>query len=607
MRSWLKVLNEFWRKRGLILSERWLSARAQTQIMGLACLLLVSSSNSLFAAVRVQPIPALRTSTPGFELVPETDSGIRFVNSVPDSQIMANHNVMLGSGVAAGDVDGDGLTDLFFCSLNGSNALYRNLGAWRFEPVPEAGGAAYPGTLKTSALLSDADGDGDLDLFLGSLGHGVRLLLNNGQGRFSDVTSSSGLASKAGTMSLAAGDVDLDGDLDLYVVNYGAQAVLRTGSGSATVKKIDGNWVVQGPHADRLRYVDGRLEEVGEPDVLFLCVGPGKYRAVPWGGPEFVDADGKPQVMPWDFGLAAQIRDINQDGNPDIYVCNDFQTPDRIWLGDGKGRFRALPWLAMRCQSFASMGVDFADVDRDGHLDFYVVEMLPSEHSRRLRQTASRPPFALTPGFFENRPEVTRSTFFRARGDGTFAEMAQFSGLDATDWSWQPVFLDVDLDGWEDILVVNGYPRDTQDRDALAAIQAAGRGTPGQSRSNFLRYPVMKNRNLAFRNLGDLKFKEQGREWGFDSDRISQGALLADLDQDGDADVVISCLNPGPVLLRNQTASPRISVRLKQPGPNPRGIGARIRVIGKKLIQEQEVISGGRYLSSAGTIQLSWG
>ncbi|MBI1839768.1 MAG: VCBS repeat-containing protein [Verrucomicrobia bacterium] len=532
-----------------------------------------------------------------FSNLAATETGIHFTNPVFLSDMMENNNRMLGAGVAAGDVDGDGLCDLYFCSSSGTNALYRNLGGFRFELAADAGGAGCAGMISTGATFADIDGDGDLDLLVGTLGHGPRVFRNDGHGRFQDITVEAGVSAETGTTSLALGDVDGDGDLDLYVVNYGAQAILRS-SGSAQVRRVDGKIVGTGPHANRLRYVDGHLEEDGEADALYLNDGTGHFKAVPWNSDAFLDEEGRPKPAPLDFGLSAQIRDMNGDGFPDIYVCNDFQTPDRFWLGDGKGHFKAIQRLAMRCQSFASMGVDFADLDRDGHLDFMVVEMLGRDHARRMQQVSGLPLFPPTLGRLETRPEVGRNTLFWNRGDGTYAEIAQFAGVAASDWSWQPVFLDVDLDGYEDLLIVNGHARDVQNRDALAKIRSFGHQSPEQARTNLILYPPMDVPNAAYRNRGDLTFEDMAKSWGFDSERISQGVALADLDNDGDLDVVINCLNAPPLLYRNESAEPRIQVRLLGEGNNTRGVGAQITVTTSGLRQTQSIVAGGRYLSS---------
>ena len=533
----------------------------------------------------------------GCTLLSGAQTGIHFTNATDDRLIMENNNFMEGSGVALGDFDGDGWCDIYFCALDGTNALYRNLGNWQFEDVTEKGGVGCGGWHSTGAVFADIDGDGDLDLLVNTLGGGTHCFSNLGGGRFREVTADAGLKSQTGSMSFALGDIDGDGDLDLYVSNYGAQAILRAG-GRADVRQVNGKWEVRGPYANRLRMVDGRLEEVGEPDVLYLNDGRGHFTPVPWNSEWFLDYDGRPMPAPWDFGLGVQIRDINEDGFPDIYVCNDLQTVDRVWINDGKGRFRLLSKLAMRTQPFASMGVDFADIDRDGRLDFFVVEMLSREHARRMRQVSGVQPSVPMPGHFDNRPEIARNTLFWNRGDGTYAEIANFSGVDASEWSWQPVFLDVDLDGYEDILVANGNAFDVQDRDALRQVRALGKQTPEQTRTNILLYPRLDTPNVAFRNRRDLTFEEVGGAWGFNSRQISHGIALADLDHDGDLDVVVNCQSAPPLVYRNDTATPRVAVRLRGHSQNIQGIGAKVKLTGGAVpAQGQEIVCGGRYLS----------
>lgn len=567
--------------------------------MAAFCGALLWAGSAAGAAI---PLTVPPTGRAGFAAVAAASSGVNFTNVLAPLAAARNRNVMNGSGVAAGDFDGDGRCDLYFCAISGTNALFRNLGNWRFEEVAASAGVACPQWASTGAVFADIDGDGDLDLLVSTLGSGVHCFRNDGKGHFSEITAEAGLASSAGSMSLALADVEGDGDLDLYVANYGAFAVMQSG-GRAEIKQVDGKWVVTGPHAHRLRYVDGRMEEVGEVGVLYLNDGAGHFQAVPWNSPRFLDETGRPKAPPADYGLSVQMRDINGDGAPDIYVCNDFQTPDRLWLNDGRGNFREASRLAIRKFPFSSMGVDFADLDRDGQVDFFAVEMAGRDHARRMRQVSGVPSVPNIPGRFEYRPEVNRNTLYRGNGDGTWSELAEFAGVAATDWSWQPVFLDVDLDGYEDLLVVNGMMFDTQDRDTLARIRSLGKQSSEAMRTNLLAYPPFPSPTSAFRNRGDLTFEDRATAWGFDASGIAQGIVLADLDGDGDLDVAINSLNSGASLFRNESAAPRVTVRLQGRAPNTRGIGGRIRVLGGPVVQSQEIVAGGRYLSGDDTLR----
>jgi hypothetical protein len=399
---------------------------------------------------RVSRLAVSGVHDPGFTALQSDRTGITFTNRVELGKVLENHNLMNGSGVAAGDYDNDGWCDLYFCAVDGTNALYRNLGGWRFEEVTSRGGVGCAGWKSTGAVFADVDGDGDLDLLVATLGSGVHLLRNEGEGQFVDVTKEAGLATETGSTTMALGDVDGDGTLDLYVANYGATSLYRSG-GSAQIKMVNGRWVVIGPNASRLRYVDGRIEELGEAVVLYLNNGQGRFSAVPWNSESLLDEDGKPMAAPLDFGLTVQMRDLTGDRFPEIYVCNDFGSPDRFWINDGKGRFRALPRLSIRKQSASSMGVDFADIDRDGHLDFFTTEMLGRSHRQQIMDMLWSIP-APSPGRFDDRPQVAAT--LSGAWDGTFAD--RLPGVQASDGPGNRSS-GRDLDGYEDMLIGNGW------------------------------------------------------------------------------------------------------------------------------------------------------
>jgi hypothetical protein len=589
---------------------------------------------------RVQPQGIGR---PGFTLLTNAALGIMFTNAVQEDRTITNRNLGSGSGVALGDVDGDGWCDIFLCGIDVSPRLYRNRGGWRFEEVTRERFAvdpgSGPGSDATGTAFADIDGDGDLDLLVNGFGRGTRLWLNDGKGRFQERTDEAGLRSRTGATSLALADVDGDGDLDLYVCNFrpdtvmdqpGVKFGLRNIGGRPVVIAMDGRPTTAPDLTNRFEVgAGGQVVEYGEPDVLWLNEGSARFRPVSWTGGVFVDEDGQPFRSPErDWGLAAQFGDLDGDGRMDLYVCNDLHTPDRLWMNrstPGKPRFEAIPRLALRNNSTFSMGVDFGDLNRDGFTDFFTVDMLARERSIRARQMSGLAPQFRRPGEFQDRVQLLRNALQWNRGDTTFAETGIFSGVEASDWSWGPIFLDVDLDGFEDILVTNGQLRDYQDSDAaerVAAAQAGGRTlTPADILRLNRELPRFATANALFHNRTPQRIQEAGAspvvpgspvvpvfverasEWGFATVGISQGAAVADLDQDGDLDVVMNNLLEGPGIYRNEATAPRVAIRLQGRGGNSKAIGSRISVTIPAAAspfpkdQSQNVIAGGRYLS----------
>jgi hypothetical protein len=571
-------------------------------------------SGSGYRRAKLEPIG---TGQDGFTLLSPAQTGIQFTNLLSEDRALASQILPSGSGVAAGDVDGDGRCDLFFCGLKCGCHMYRNLGDWKFEDITEQAGVGCTNLDATGAALVDIDGDGDLDLIVNSLGGGTHVFLNDGKGHFTE--SKQVLNLGLGGMSLALGDFDGDGWLDLYVANYRVNSVsddpnvrynLRTINGQLVVASINGKPLTDPEWTNRFifRIVPGDQgrakfshEELGEPDVLYRNLGGGRFEPISFTGGAFLDEDGKPLVQaPFDWGLSVMFRDLNQDGKPDIYICNDFYTPDRTWLNDGHGHFRAIDRLAIRQTPLSCMGLDIADINRDGFDDLLVVDMLSRVHQRRSVQRTNLRPEVLLPGEIENRPQYSRNMLLVNRGDGTYAELAQYAGLEASEWTWSAIFLDVDLDGYEDLLIGNGFVRDNMNLDSLEAVQRANGGRGPRMGTPELRrlFPPLVTANLAFRNLGGLKFAEVGQEWGFNTQVISQGMCLADLDNDGDMDVVVNNFNTVAGVYRNNTAKPRVAVTLKGRTHNTHGIGAKVRLYGGAVpMQSQEIISGGRYLS----------
>jgi enediyne biosynthesis protein E4 len=554
-----------------------------------------------------------RRGTPGFTLLEPARTGVAFINTVSDTLLVHNRILAQGAGVCLGDVDGDGRTDVFLARTEGPNALYRNLGGWRFEDVTARAGVAAEGRYSTGCVLVDADGDGDLDLILAALGGPNALFLNDGTGRFTEQGADAGLTSAAGSTTIAAADVDGDGDLDLYVANYKAYTTLDRMSPQE--RAFDQVVRQLGPRRfevrDRYR-ADYKLvdrEDLGgislvqraDPDFFYRNDGHGRFRREPIArNAHFLDEQGRPLTEEReDFGLAAMFADLNGDGAPELYVANDFEDPDQLWLNDGHGNFRLAPWYAMRSTSNSGMAVDVGDVNRDGHPDLFEVDML-SQDTRRLKtQVPTHTALPKRPGEGETRLQMQRNTLQLNRGDGTFAEIARFAGVGASGWSWSTLFLDVDLDGWEDILIGSGHRWDVMDGDVLYGLR--NRLQEIDWRRMLFEYPRLPLPNVAFRNRGDLTFADASRAWRFDlGPDVSHGMALADLDDDGDLDVVINRLGQAAAVLRNDAVAPRIEVRLHGQAPNTAGVGSRVRLRGGAVpLQQREVIAGGTYLSSS--------
>ena len=248
------------------------------------------------------------------------------------------------------------------------------------------------------------------------------------------------------------------------------------------------------------------------------------------------------------------------------------------------------------------MGVDVADVNGDGREDIFVVDMLSRDRDRRMVQVMDEAAFSQFRGIDAKRPQTPRNTFFLGLGQSQFAEMAHVAGVEASEWSWCPLFSDIDLDGDMDLLITTGHWRDAQNVDVARAIESrvkAERLTASEAIDARRDFPKLETPNVAFRNNGDLTFTEVGMEWGFDENQVSQGMAQADLDQDGDLDLVVNVLNGPPLLYMNLATEARIAVKLRGKGGNQRGIGATLQLDSPGLpLQRRQLIAGGRYLSS---------
>ena len=585
----------------------------------LLALLLVSCDRSVDTTwhsetgYRWRALDVPRRGSAGFTLLDSSKTGVAFVNIVSESLLLQNRVLAQGGGACLGDVDHDGLADLFLARTQGANAFYLNRGGYRFDDLTKSAGVGAADRFSTGCAFGDVNGDGHLDLVLLALGGPNSVYINDGTGRFSEQRLPGGATATPGSTTAALADVDGDGWLDLYVANYKAYTTLDRISPQE--RTFDRAVRQVGPERFEVReqyrkdYTLVERAELGgislvqraDPDDFYRNTGNGQFVREPLAGSRrFLTDSGKSLTSePEDFGLAAMFADLDQDGSPDLYVANDFEDPDQVWKNDGKGNFRLVPWFALRSTSNSGMAIDVADVNRDGLPDVFEVDMLSLDTRRLKTQVPSHTALPKKPGQTEQRPQMQRNTLQLNRGDGTFAEVARFAGVAASGWSWSSIFLDVDLDGWEDILIGTGNKWDVMDGDTQQRLRS--RFQEVDWRRMLFEYPPLQQPNVAFRNRGDLTFEDASKSWGFDlGDDMSHGMALGDLDGDGDLDVVINRLDKPAAVLRNNATAPRVIVRLKGAAPNTHGIGSKVRVLGGAVPQqEREIIAGGLYLSGS--------
>ncbi|HEV2671599.1 MAG TPA: VCBS repeat-containing protein [Gemmatimonadales bacterium] len=518
-----------------------------------------------------------------FEAVAPQASGITFTNTLPQDSTFNIINYLYyynGAGVAAGDIDGDGLVDLYFTSNLGRNRLYRNLGNFHFEDITDRAGVADSVGWKSGVTMADVNGDGRLDIYvsgvnaLGLQGRNV-LYINNGDGTFTDRTAEYGLAFSGYSTQAAFFDYDGDGDLDMYLLNSSTlQERFNSPSTSRTVRNAKAG--------DRLYRNDaGHFVDVSAAAGIY-------------GGVE-------------GFGLGVVISDVNLDGCPDIYIANDFPENDFLYLNNCNGTFTESIVQATGHTSRFSMGVDAADVNNDGRPDIAVLDMLP-DSERILKSAATGESYELlnlklAAGYHY---QYTRNTLQLNRGvtGGAlrFSEIGFLAGIAATDWSWAPLFADFDNDGRKDLFVTAGIYRRPNDLDYLASLVSAGPGGPGRPGGgpapapDIAKMPHVPVPNYAFRNNGDLTFTNQAAAWGLGAPGFANGAAYVDLDNDGALDLVVNNLNAPATIYRNRAreldsaAHHFLTVTLRGEGGNTGGIGAKVIIAGSTGRQMVEVM-----------------
>ncbi|HEX8119101.1 MAG TPA: VCBS repeat-containing protein, partial [Pyrinomonadaceae bacterium] len=479
--------------------------------------------------------PSKPSVPPLFERLSPEATGIAFANRLPES---ADFNILNylyyynGGGVAVGDVDDDGLPDLYFSANVGPNRLYRNKGNFQFEDVTDRAGVAGPPGWKTGVTMADVNGDGHVDIYASAVDHLTMhgrnvLYVNDGRGAFTDRTREYGLEHVGYSTQALFFDYDGDGDLDMYLLNHSTHTERAI---YTAAQRTAGN-----PRAsDRLYRNDaGHFTDVSEQ------AGVG-------------DRGGA-------FGLGVVASDVNMDGCPDLYVANDFQENDYLYVNNCDGTFRESITKATGHTSRFSMGVDAADFDNDGRPDLFVADMLP-EREDVFKTSASYETFnlfnlRLRAGYH---PQYPRNTLQLNRGRGRFSEIGYLAGVHATDWSWAALFADLDNDGRKDLFITNGIYRRPNDLDYInyvgnEAVQAAlAKGITQRELALLKRMPQIPLPNHAFHNDGNLTFSNVTDAWGLGQPGFSNGAAYVDLNNSGALDLVVNTLNAPAAVYRSR-------------------------------------------------------
>ncbi|HEY5552278.1 MAG TPA: CRTAC1 family protein, partial [Opitutaceae bacterium] len=544
------------------------------------------------SALREEPLSP--RSAPGgatlFTEMPAAATGIVADNKYNDPRMWAELYQELvygaiGSGVTSGDFDGDGRPDVFIVTKTGQGRLFRNLGGWRFEDVTErAGLAGGRGALAwvwsflgdgesaawtQGAAFADVNNDGRLDLYLCRFGGPNRLYINGGDGTFTEEATARGLALVDASGMAAFCDYDRDGWLDVYVQTNMLSAV---------------------------------ASPEGQEDRLFRNNGDGT----------FADVTAKAGIGGITLGHSVVWWDHDADGWPDIYVANDYAEPDRLYRNNGDGTFTDVLDRALPRTPYYSMGSDLGDLDNDGRVDFLVADMAATTHEKDQRGMAgSRARAQEEPVAAAAAAQRMSNALYLATGTGRFLEVANIAGLAASDWTWSVRMEDLDCDGRLDVIFTNGMVREYHNNDLLGRIMGAE--STGESRRMVRASPTLAERNLAFRNMGDLRFEEVGREWGLAHEGVSFGASFADFDGDGDLDLVVSNHDSGATVLRNDTpGGNRLVVALRGLSTLPKalspsngtrsnrfGVGAKVRITTASGVQVRELSAARGYLSSS--------
>ncbi len=522
-----------------------------------------------------------------FTLLPPSETGITFKNILKETKefnVLEYGYLYNGGGVSIGDLNNDGLPDIYFTGNMVGSHLYINQGNLKFKEIAKKAGVFAEGLWNTGTTMADVNADGFLDIYVSRSAakdpakRSNLLFINNGDLTFTERAMEFGIADPGYSTQGSFFDYDNDGDLDLYVLNHSTQEYAGFGQITASLKNKKNE-----AFSDKLyKNENGKFHDVSdEAGMISNVLG---------------------------FGLGLAIADINNDGWQDIYISNDYNEQDYLYINNKNGSFTESLEKFIGHTSLFSMGSDIADINNDGFMDIMTLDMLPEGNSRQKMVTGpdnyDKYQLLVNSGFYNQ----TMRNMLQLNNEGkSFSEIGQFAGISNTDWSWASLFADLDLDGNKDLFITNGYKRDYTNMDFInyAVQEKLKENKTGQQTAIMElleKIPSTVEENYTYRNNGDLTFTKMNADWGMDQKTMSNGAAYADLDNDGDLDLVVNNIEEVAFVYRNNAndlaKNNYLKIQLKGSGGNTFGIGAKVSLnIGDKVMAQEMVPTRG-YQSS---------
>ncbi len=523
------------------------------------------------------------TSKKQFSLLQAKETGISFSNDIVETDSLNYFNypyMYMGGGISAGDINNDGLVDLFFTANMKPNTLYLNNGDFKFEDISVSAGIEGDDRWITGTTMVDINNDGYLDIYVSVSGKGENrnnlLYINNKDNTFTERAEEYGIDDNGHTTQSTFFDYDNDGDLDIYLANYPPTPF----KSPVSLYKHKAN-----------------NPKIEESDILYRNNG----------DDTFTDVTIESGILNFGLSLSATIGDFNNDGWKDIYVSNDFDSADYLYMNNRDGTFLETAGNTLNHTAQYGMGVDIADFNNDMLIDIAQVDMTPEDNRRSKANMASMNPVGFTKmvdaglnyQYMQNCLQLNRGV--DEKGNPVFSEVSRLAGIATTDWSWSVLFADLDNDGWKDIAISNGTRRDINNRDYFNNLKARNHfGGVKLTAEEIQKIPSEKVSNYVYKNTGNYTFKNVVEEWGWEEKTFSNGAAYADLDNDGDLDYVVNNIDQQVSVYRNNNSSNNnyLNINLKGPENNINAIGAKVQIISKNLKQHNELTLSRGFQSS---------